>query len=255
MNEIFDLIREAGRLVTAPAAAEISAKGRSNFVTDRDVAVQEFIRKGLSALYPAYGFMSEEQDNAPDYEQPLWILDPIDGTANFITRYGLSAISLALMVGGEVVFGAVYNPYTDELFSAEKGKGAFLNGEPIHADNDVTFEDALIDLGTMPYYKDRADEVGAMAAAIIKNASDIRRCGSAALAMCYASCGRTAAMIEGLLQPWDYAAGMLIAKEAGAITADWDENPLTAKAPSSVLVAGKKVYQPLVNLICEVLKQ
>ena len=107
----------------------------------------------------------------------------------------------------------------------------------------------------MPYYKDRADEVGAMAAAIIKKASDIRRCGSAALAMCYAACGRTAAMLEGLLQPWDYAAGMLIAKEAGAITADWDEAPLTAKAPSSVLVAGKKVYRPLLNLICEVLKR
>ncbi len=255
MNRIYELMRQAGRLITAPAAAEITAKGRSNFVTDRDVAVQEFIREGLSALYPDYGFMSEEQENAPDFEKPLWILDPIDGTANFITRYGMSAISLALMKGGKVVFGAVYNPYTDELFSAEQGKGAFLNGAPIHADNDIEFEDALIDLGTMPYYKDRADEVGAMAAAIIKNASDIRRCGSAALAMCYAASGRTAAMLEGILQPWDYAAGMLIANEAGAITADWEKNPLTAKAPSAVLVAGTKIYKPLVKLIKEVLKK
>lgn len=253
MTRIYELICEAGKLVTAPATAEISAKGRGNFVTDRDVAVQEFIRKGLFALYPDYGFMSEEQENAPDYEQPLWILDPIDGTANFITAYGMSAISLALMVKGEVVFGAVYNPYTNELFSAEQGKGAFLNGAPIHADEGVEFEDALIDLGTMPYYKDRADEVGAMAAAIIKNASDIRRCGSAALAMCYAACGRTAAMMEGILQPWDYAAGLLIAKEAGAVSSDWEGEPLTAKAPSSVMVASKQIYQPLITLIREVL--
>ena len=213
------------------------------------------MRRGLQKLYPDYGFFSEEQENDPDYSKPIWILDPIDGTANFITHYHQSALSLALYAEGKVVFGAVYNPFTDELFTAESGKGAFCNGEPIHADNEVEMLDAIIDLGTMPYYKDRAAEVGRFATEIILRASDMRRNGSAALAMCYAAAGRTAAMMEGLLQPWDYAAGMLIAAEAGAIVSDWSGAPLDPKAPSAVLVSGEKVHPEILKMIKEVQNQ
>jgi len=252
MKKVIELIRSASRLMTECNRAEVSVKGRSNFVTETDVAVQEFIKKGLTALYPDYGFMSEEQENAPDFKKPLWILDPIDGTANFITHYHQSAISLALFKEGEVVFGAVYNPFTEELFSAEKGKGAFCNGVPIYADNEVEFQNAIIDLGTMPYYKDRAKEVGRMTEELILRAGDMRRIGSAALAMVYAAAGRTAAMLEGILQPWDFAAGMLIAKEAGAFVSDWEGAPLDPRKPSSVLVAGEKVKDELLKLIREV---
>ena len=252
MKKVIELIRAASRLMTDCDRAEITAKGRSNFVTDADVAVQEYIRTGLLALYPDYGFMSEEQENAPDFKKPLWILDPIDGTANFITHYHQSAISLALFSEGEVVFGAIYNPFTDELFSAEKGKGAFCNGEPISADHEVEFQAAIIDLGTMPYYKDRAREVGRMTEEIILRAGDMRRIGSAAFAMAYAAAGRTGAMLEGILQPWDFAAGKLIAVEAGAMVSDWAGAPLDVKNPSSVMVSGKKVYDELLRLIKEV---
>lgn len=255
MNDVLALVREAAKLMTAPRKAEVSAKGRSNFVTEADVAVQEFIRNGLQALYPDYGFFSEEQENVADYSKPTWILDPIDGTANFITRYHQSAVSLALYAEGRVVFGMVYNPFTEETFTAEWGKGAFCNGVPIHVDEEVEFQDAIIDLGTMPYYKDCAEEVGRFAAAIIRNASDIRRIGSAALAMVYAAAGRTAAMMEGILQPWDYAAGMLIAQEAGAAVTDWQGNPLVPEAPSAVLVSSKKIHSSVLNLIKEVQKQ
>lgn len=252
MQNVIDLMGAASRLMTECNRAEVAVKGRSNFVTETDVAVQEFIREGLLALYPEYGFMSEEQENAPDYTKPLWILDPIDGTANFITHYHQSAISLALFQEGEVVFGAVYNPFTDELFSAQAGKGAFCNGAPIYADNEVEFQNAIIDLGTMPYYKDRAKEVGRMTEEIILRAGDMRRIGSAALAMVYAAAGRTGAMLEGILQPWDFAAGMLIAKEAGAIVSDWEGAPLDPRKPSSVVVGGKKVYKEVLTLIEEV---
>ncbi|MBQ7096350.1 MAG: inositol monophosphatase [Clostridia bacterium] len=252
MQNVIDLMRAASRLMKECNRAEVSVKGRSNFVTETDVAVQESIKKGLTALYPDYGFMSEEQENAPDYQKPLWILDPIDGTANFITHYHQSAISLALFSKGEVVFGAVYNPFTEEFFSAEKGKGAFCNGVPIRSDNEVEFQNAIIDLGTMPYYKDRAKEVGRMTEELILRAGDMRRIGSAALAMVYAAAGRTAAMLEGILQPWDFAAGMLIAKEAGACVSDWEGAPLDPRKPSSVLVAGKKVKDELLKLIREV---
>ena len=252
MKKVMELIRAASRLMTECNRAAITAKGRSNFVTDVDVAVQEYIRKGLMNLYPDYGFMSEEQENAPDFKKPLWILDPIDGTANFITHYHQSAISLALYQEGEVVFGAVYNPFTDELFSAEKGKGAFCNGERIFADHEVEFQSAIIDLGTMPYYKNRAKEVGRMTEELILRAGDMRRIGSAALAMAYTAAGRTGAMLEGVLQPWDFAAGKLIALEAGAIVSDWEGAPLDVKNPSSVLVSGRKVYDELMRLIKDV---
>lgn len=242
-------------MTDSDARAEISVKGRSNFVTDRDVAVQEFIHKGLAELYPDYGFMSEEQENRPDYTKPLWILDPIDGTANFITHYRQSAVSLALYSDRRVVFGAVYNPFSGEMFTAERGKGAYVNGVPIHADNEVELPQALIDLGTAPYYKDRADEVGRLATAILLQASDLRRIGSAALAICYAAAGRTAAAMECILQPWDYAAAALIAAEAGAEVSDWQGKPLSYKTPCSVLVSGKKIYPDVLNMIKKIRKQ
>lgn len=252
MQKVIELIRNASRLMTECDRAEITAKGRSNFVTAADVAVQEYIRKGLTTLYPDYEFMSEEQENHPDFKKPMWILDPIDGTANFITHYHQSAISLALFQEGKVVFGVIYNPFTDEMFFAEKGKGAFCNGSPIHADHEVEFENAIIDLGTMPYYKDRAKEVGRMTEELILRAGDMRRIGSAALAMAYAAAGRTGAMLEGILQPWDFAAGLLIAEEAGAIVSDWKGSVLEPYKPSSVVVSGKKVYKSLLKLIEEV---
>ena len=254
MNKVLELMKEASRLMTEVDRAEVSVKGRSNFVTDRDVAVQEKMRRGLAELYPDYGFFSEEQENETDFSKPTWLLDPIDGTANFITHYRQSAISLALYREGQVVFGAVYNPFTDELFTAEQGKGAYLNGAPIHVDDEVERPQALIELGTMPYHKDRAHEVGRLAAEIILRASDLRRCGSAALAMCYMADGRLGGMMEGLLQPWDFAAGMLIAQEAGAVVCDWNGATLDPRRPSSVVAAAPQLRNEILKLIQEVVE-
>ncbi len=255
-NRIIALMEQAGeRVIEGQRKAAVSAKGRANFVTDTDLAVQEFFRAALKEAFPKDGFYSEEQENETDFSRPLWILDPIDGTANYITGYCQSAISLARMEQGRIVFGAVYNPFTRELFTAERGGGAFCNGCPIHADHATEMPDAIIDLGTMPYYKERAGEVGAMCCEILLRASDIRRIGSAALALCYAAAGRTAAMIEGRLQLWDYAAGALIAEEAGAIVCNWDEKELSFRGPQSVLAAGRAVYPEVIKMIREVTKK
>lgn len=248
-------MKEVSRLMTEADRTEVSVKGRSNFVTDRDVAVQEAMREGLLKLYPDYGFFSEEQENSNDFSAPTWLLDPIDGTANFIAHTRQSAISLALWKEGEVVFGAVYNPFTDEMFTAEKGKGAFLNGNPIHTDTSISLTEALIELGTMPYYKERSREVGNLATAILLKASDLRRCGSAALACCYVAEGRLGAMIEGVLQPWDFAAGILIAREAGAVTCDWAGKPLDPRKASSVLISAPQIQKDVFKLIREVVEQ
>ena len=122
----------AGRLLADPAAVRsIRAKSETDYVTNVDLAVQEFLREHLAALAPDVQFMAEEQDNsALDLTRPCWILDPVDGTTNLIHQFQHSAISLALAEGGQIVFGVVYNPYTEECFAACRGGGAFRNGVP-----------------------------------------------------------------------------------------------------------------------------
>ena len=127
-----ELVRETKTIVLDPEAAHrITVKGEADYVTQVDFSVQAYLKQRLLALAPQAGFLAEEQEN-PDYSgKPAWILDPIDGTTNLIHDYRMSAVSLAFYDGREVGFGAVYNPFTEELFTAEKGKGAFLNGKLI----------------------------------------------------------------------------------------------------------------------------
>lgn len=255
MDQVLALMREAASRMTGAACPAVSRKGRGNFVTQADLAVQEFLRGALQERFPDYGFFSEEQENQADFSRPVWILDPIDGTANFVAGYGHSAISLALYQEGAVSFGAVYNPFSGEMFHAGRGKGAFCNGAPIRAEHGAALPDALIELGTMPYYKDRAAEVGRLTEELLLAAGDIRRGGSAALAFCYTAAGRTGAMLEGLLQPWDYAAGLLIAEEAGAETGDWAGRPLDPRKQSAVLAADKRIFAEVLAIIQKIRKE
>ena len=126
-------VREAGALLADPAAVRsIRAKSKTDYVTNVDVAVQEFLRERLAAVAPDIQFMGEEQDNRPlDWSRPCWILDPVDGTTNLIHRFRHSAVSLALAEGGQIRLGVVYNPYSGECFTARRGLGAFCNGSPI----------------------------------------------------------------------------------------------------------------------------
>ena len=134
-------VLEAGKLLTDPAAVQsIRSKGETDYVTNVDVAVQAFLRERLAALAPDVQFMGEEQDNTGlDWSRPCWILDPVDGTTNLIHSFRHSAISLALAEGGQTAFGVVYNPYTEECFTARRGGGALRNGVPIHV-SDVRSE-------------------------------------------------------------------------------------------------------------------
>ena len=130
-------VREAGALLADPAAVRsIRAKSKTDYVTNVDVAVQEFLRERLAALAPDIQFMGEEQDNRPlDWSRPCWILDPVDGTTNLIHRFRHSAVSLALAEGGQIRLGVVYNPYSGECFTARRGLGAFCMTLEVRAGN------------------------------------------------------------------------------------------------------------------------
>ena len=196
-------VREAGALLADPAAVRsILAKSKTDYVTNVDVAVQEFLRERLAALAPDIQFMGEEQDNRPlDWSRPCWILDPVDGTTNLIHRFRHSAVSLALAEGGQIRLGVVYNPYSGECFTARRGLGAFCNGSPIRVSGTDRLGDSLLSVGTVPGCRELADTAFRQMRDLYDACQDIRRTGCASLDLCWVACGRLEGYVELSLSP------------------------------------------------------
>lgn len=246
-EELEALLKKAGKLFAdRNAAAHTREKGVADYVTEVDFAVQQFIRGRLEELYPKVQFLSEEKSNEEiDKNGLVWVLDPVDGTTNLIHDYRASVISLALMQEGSVVLGMIYNPYTDELFSAQKGKGSYCNGQKIEVSGAETIEKCLIAIGTSPYYKEMAEENFKVFQAVFKDCQDIRRSGSAALDLAYVACGRIEAYFERNLKIWDYAAGMLLVREAGGRVTDYRGNDADTEMISDITAANPKINSVL----------
>ena len=246
-------VLEAGELLADPAAVRsIRAKSETDYVTNVDLAVQEFLRERLAALAPDVQFMAEEQDNsALDLTRPCWILDPVDGTTNLIHQFQHSAISLALAEGGQIVFGVVYNPYTEECFTARRGGGALRNGVPIHVSDVSRLEDSLLSTGTVPGRRELADAAFRQMRALYDRCQDVRRTGCASLDLCWVACGRLDGYVELSLQPWDYAAGMRIAAEAGGKVTAPDGSPLSLREGGPLLASNGRLHSALQAILKE----
>ena len=215
LDKIQALARRAGQMMLSYRDAAIRQKeGHFNFVTDADVAVQRFLKAELPALLPGSRFFAEEQENEPLTCAPTFIVDPIDGTLNYMRHRNASAVSIALAENKRPVLGVIYNPYADEMFSAGKGRGAFLNGRQISV-SDTAFENAMVSIGTSPYDAELARRTMRAALRFLLEAGDLRRSGSAALDLCDVACGRADIFFELRLRPWDVAAGALLVTEAG----------------------------------------
>ncbi len=196
---------------------------------------------GLREIMPDAHFVGEEgttQAFAPTGE--FFIVDPIDGTTNFIKDYHFSSISVALVVDNAAELGVIYNPYTDEMFCAQRGQGAFCNGKRLHVSSEP-LENAIIVFGTAPYHEELNEKTFSLAYSYFRKALDIRRSGSAALDLCTIAAGRAELFFELVLSPWDYAAGALIVEEAGGLVSDCDGHPLVYDRPCSVLARNKTV--------------
>ena len=221
LNAILDraaiFVREAGARIAHVSKAAVHEKdGHFNFVTETDVAIQEYLRRELQCLIPDCRFFAEEQENDALSDDPTWVVDPIDGTTNFIVNRHASCVSVALLVNKKPVLGLIFQPYLDELFTAVRGRGAFLNGKPIHA-SDRAFENAITDIGTAPYYAELARATAYCFEQFLIQGGDIRRVGSAALDCCDIACGRADVFCELRLSPWDFSAGALLIEEAGGV--------------------------------------
>ena len=238
INEICLIVKDCGKVILNADREKMAIdtkSGIADLVTEYDKNIQKQLEISLKKILPEAKFIGEEgsSDKLTD-DGFAFIVDPIDGTTNFIKDYHHSAISVALLKGKEVVAGVVYNPYLDEVFHAIKGQGAFCNGKKISV-SDRPVGNALILFGSSPYQKDLYPKTMEILSEYFYKALDIRRSGSAALDLCWVACGRAELYFELQTSPWDFAAGKLLVEEAGGIVTTLDGEPLNFDGKTSIL--------------------
>ena len=212
--------------------------GHRDVVTEYDRLVQALLLERLGAACPGARFFCEENDRHDDlHAEHVFIIDPIDGTMNFVRGLNHSCISVAYQHSGTIEAAAVCNPYVDELFTALRDGGAFLNGRPLHADP-APLSEALVLCGTSPYREDLTARTFRLMEAAHRASLDIRRQGSAELDLCSVAAGRAGAYFELSLSLWDYAAGYLIVREAGGVCTQLDGAPLPFDSGKPTVLAG-----------------
>ena len=251
LNAVVQAAREAGSILLSAhdlRNAVSEKEGVGNFVTTYDVKVQNFLREKLLTTVPQAHFVGEEDTVHDDALHGLaFIVDPIDCTANFVRGWKHSAVSIALAQDGELILGVVYNPYRDEMFTAQKGRGALLDGQPIHV-SARTMERGVFCFGTSPYDRALRARSFRIASRLMDRMQDLRRFGSAALDLTDIACGRAELGFECILQPWDYAAGALILQEAGGRISQLDGSPITLDRPCSILSGNPLVHAAFLAL-------
>jgi myo-inositol-1(or 4)-monophosphatase len=234
----------AGRLVhqRAGRARSITFKGEVDMVTDADRDAQALIEESILRRFPDHGIMSEEQLDRGREAAYRWVIDPIDGTTNFVHGYPVYCVSVALEHRGRAIVGAVYNPCRDELFSAVKGGGARLNGEPVRVSRAGTLSRSLIATGfsySMRQKKRCLSACVSVFRGLLETAQGIRRDGAAALDLCSVACGRVDGFYEEGLKPWDVAAGKLIVEEAGGKVTDYFGRAVRGEYPTLIASNGR----------------
>ena len=247
LDNIIEVVKEAGDIMLSAKRPKIMEKsGHANFCTETDEKIQAFLILRLTGVLPEAKFLGEE-DGQDVFEEKMsdgycFVIDPIDGTSNFIYEYRPSVISVGLLKDGEPYLGVVYNPYDDMMFSAIKGCGAYLNGEKIMS-SDAPLKDSLAVFGTAPYYTELRDKTLDIVKNILPLCVDLRRSGTAAWDMCCVAMGRCSLYFELKIQLWDYAAAALIASEAGCKVTDTDGKPLSYRGATSALCRARGVKE------------
>jgi myo-inositol-1(or 4)-monophosphatase len=225
INVMTAAARKAGRSLARDFGEveqlQVSIKGPANFVSAADHRAEEILFRELSKARPGYGFVMEEGGVVEGADKThRWLIDPLDGTTNFLHGIPLFSISIALEREGQLVAGLIYNPVTDELFTAEKGKGAFLNDRRLRVAARQTLADAVVATGIPHRGRSGHPRFLKEAEAVMREVAGIRRTGSASIDLAWTAAGRFDAYWEHGIQPWDMAAGIVLIREAGGIVSD-----------------------------------
>jgi myo-inositol-1(or 4)-monophosphatase len=229
---------------------EISYKGDINLVTEMDMRSERAVVETLLAAFPGHGIIAEEETTIRNDSGFTWIIDPLDGTTNYAHGYPCFSVSIALEHDGEIIVGVVYDPMRNELFSAQKGQGAHLNGKTIR----VSGTDALIRslLATGFPYDRKVSEKNNLDYFhdLLMASQEVRRDGSAALDLCYVASGRFDGFWELKLKPWDVAAGSLIVSEAGGMVSDFSGTRFSIH-DDEIVASNGRIHGRLVEILQE----
>ena len=246
----------AGGAVLLDKMGRVTAreKGRADLVTEADFASQEVIRRMLLEAFPDHAFLGEEDEpgkaGGPEGAEYRWIVDPLDGTTNYVHQVPHFSVSLALERSGELVVGGVYDPVADECFLAVAGEGARLNGRPIRTSSVVSLSEALTAVGFPAVVTDGSSDLKLFLAALAA-CQAIRRTGSAALNMCYVAAGRFDASWSFCTKIWDIAAGVLLIREAGGAVTSPEGGPLVLASGRYVAAANRQLYAEVCALVSQ----
>ena len=226
LNIMVQATQKAGRRLTRDFGEvenlQVSLKGPGDFVSSSDKEAEENIHYALNKGRPGYSFLMEERGAVGGNPDHRWIVDPLDGTTNFLHSLPIFAISIALESFGEIVAGVIYNPVMNEMFTAEKGQGAYLNDRRIRVSARRKMSDCVIGTGVPAISKKGHVEAARQQAVLSDQVAGIRATGSAALNLAWTAAGRMDAYLEAGLKPWDLAAGIVIMREAGGFITDYD---------------------------------
>lgn len=252
LNTAVKAARRAGDIIvrglTRIEGVESTAKGHNDFVTSIDHAAEAAIIEILNNAYPSHGFLAEESGETKGDVNIVWIIDPLDGTTNFMHGYPQFAVSIACQVEGKMEHGVIYDPMRQEIFTASRGAGAFLENKRLRVSNRRSLEGALI--GTGFPYRDNLhllDTYLAMFKAVTQRAAGLRRPGSASLDLAYVAAGRTDGFWEFGLRAWDTAAGTLLIREAGGLIATLDGGEY--KQNGNIVAGSPRVFNELLETI------
>lgn len=224
-NQVATLALEAGNFIRQERKSfdkkKVELKGKSDLVSYVDKETEKMLVEGLRTILPGSGFITEEATTDQKQEEYTWIIDPLDGTTNFVHGIPNYCTSIGLMKDGEVVAGVVYEVANDECFKAWEKGGAYLNGERIYVASEEKIDDCVFATGFPIYNFEKIDQYLAILNELMKNTHGLRRMGSAAADMAYVACGRYGGYFEYNLNAWDIAAGIILVKEAGGTVTDF----------------------------------
>ncbi len=249
--------KDAGKYIQQQASLlrqeQIEEKGAHNYVTYVDKTVEEMLVSGLRKVLPEAGFITEEETDSTIGDRFQWIIDPLDGTTNFIHQVPVYCVSIALQEDNQIVAGVVYEVNLDECFYAWKDSPAYLNEKEIHVSKNINFDTALLATG-FPYYDyGQMEEYLDVFREMMKSTAGLRRLGSAAADMAYVAAGRFEGFYEYGLHPWDVAAGVLIVKQAGGKVTDFNggDNAIFGK---ELICGNKHIHNEMQKLIAQYFK-
>lgn len=250
-EDVEALARHAGKILRAGYGSEhdVDHKGEIDLVTEIDHRAEAYLLGEIRSRFPDHRIIAEESGTTSGNQCCRWYVDPLDGTVNYAYNIPIFCVSLAYEQNGQMQLGVVYDPMRDECFSAERGQGAWLNGDPIRVSSANTLDQSLLvtgfpyDIRTNP--ENNLDHYARFAL----NSLGVRRLGSAALDLCYVAAGRFDGFWEIRIKSWDIAAGGLIAEEAGALVTNIYGGPDYLSEPQSVVAANDKVHPQIVALL------